>query len=281
MSSNKFEVRNVSREELDIMVEWAASEGWNPGLHDVDCFYSTDPTGYFMGFLSNQPITCISAVAYNDNFGFLGFYITKPEFRGQGYGIQVWKKGIDYLKTQNVGLDGVFAQQENYKKSGFTLAYSNIRYQDIAKHSETKGLVKLSEVSFEKLVAYDSQCFPVPREKFLKCWITMPESHGTASVSNGGIIGYGVIRKCKVGYKVGPLFADTLDVATNIYRELCNQVKEEVEVFLDVPEVNRPAVSFAESSGMKKVFGTARMYTKEQPKINLAKIFGVTTFELG
>ena len=27
-----------------------------------------------------------------------------------------------------IGLDGVVAQQENYRKSGFELAYANIRY---------------------------------------------------------------------------------------------------------------------------------------------------------
>lgn len=32
---------------------------------------------------------------------------------------------------------------------------------------------------------------------------------------------------------------------------------------------------------MKPIFETARMYTKEPPKINLNKIFGVTTYEVG
>jgi len=32
---------------------------------------------------------------------------------------------------------------------------------------------------------------------------------------------------------------------------------------------------------MKPMFETARMYTKKPPIINLNKVFGVTTFELG
>jgi len=35
----------MSRQELDLAVDWAAAEGWNPGLHDANCFYAIDPTG--------------------------------------------------------------------------------------------------------------------------------------------------------------------------------------------------------------------------------------------
>lgn len=50
---------------------------------------------------------------------------------------------------------------------------------------------------------------------------------------------------------------------------------------MDVPEVNRAAIMLAERHGMKKVFETARMYTKQAPALPLEKIFGVTSFELG
>jgi len=283
MSGRNFLIRNMTRRELDIAVEWAANEGWNPGLYDADCFYSTDSNGFFMGFLDGEPVTCISAVAYNKKFGFLGFYITKKEYRGQGYGIKVWRRAMDYLKTQNIGLDGVLAQQENYQKSGFELVYHNIRYQNLAKHTELQRVnyVKISSVSFDKLVAYDDRCFPTSRPQFLKCWISVPESFAIASVIKNQVIGYGVIRMCRKGYKAGPLFADDYDTALGLYQSLCNQVAENTQVYLDVPEVNKSAVKLARTLGMEKVFETARMYTKGQPKIDLSKIYGVTTFELG
>jgi len=99
--NNSYQIRTMNRKDLDVAIEWAAKEGWNPGLYDVDAFYETDPNGYFMGFLNNEPISCISAVSYGRKFGFLGFYITKPEYRGKGYGIQVWNKAMDYLRNQN------------------------------------------------------------------------------------------------------------------------------------------------------------------------------------
>jgi GNAT acetyltransferase-like protein len=52
-------------------------------------------------------------------------------------------------------------------------------------------------------------------------------------------------------------------------------------IFLDVPEPNRAAVHLAEHYHLAPVFETARMYTGPAPAIDLARIYGITTFELG
>ena len=96
-----YEVRPMTRVELDVAVDWAAAEGWNPGRHDADAFYATDPNDFFVGLLDGEPIAPISAVAYDGAFGFVGFYIVKPELRGQGYGIQVWRRAMEYLGARN------------------------------------------------------------------------------------------------------------------------------------------------------------------------------------
>lgn len=270
-------------EVKDIAVEWAAKEGWNPGLHDTPCFYTTDPNGFFVGLLDNEPISCISAVAYDKNFGFIGFYIVKPEYRGKGYGLKIWNVAIAYLKTQNIGLDGVVAQQSNYMKSGFKLAYSNIRYEGIAKSTTEQfpEIVQLSEVSFDDIFQYDTNLFSVPRPQFLKCWVQQPESQAIAAIQNGKVVGYSVIRKCRSGYKIGPLFADTKELANELFLASSNFVEPGTQIYLDTPETNQAAVALAESHGMNKVFETARMYTKSQPNIDISRVFGVTTFELG
>jgi hypothetical protein len=120
------------RQELDVAVDWAAAEGWNPGWHDADCFYAADAGGFLIGLLGDEPIATIAVVRYGVSFGFVGFYIVKAAYRGQGYGLQIWKAGLRRLEGRVVGLDGVVDQQENYKKSGFLLAHRNVRYQGTA-----------------------------------------------------------------------------------------------------------------------------------------------------
>lgn len=278
-----YKIRRMNRDELDIAVDWAAKEGWNPGLADADCFYRMDPKGFFMGFLGSKPISSISAVAYDKKFGFLGFYIVKPEFRGKRYGIKIWKEAMKYLGIRNIGLDGVVDQQPNYKKSGFKLAYRNIRYQGVGSGEEYENadIVELSEVSFDDLRAYDDRLFPASRPQFLKCWISRAQSSAYGVLVKAKLVGYGVIRKCRKGYKIGPLFADSASLAENLFQAMSASVKKNEPIFLDVPEKNKTAVTLAKRHKMKVVFETARMYTKSEPEIDVNKVFGVTSFELG
>ena len=273
----------MNRKELEVAIEWAVQEGWNPGLYDADSFYATDPQGFFMGFLDGEPVSSISVVAYDDRFGFLGLYIVRPEYRSRGYGIKIWNEALKHLPTQNVGLDGVVAQQKNYRKSGFRLAYRNIRFEGTGiKDSHTiPNIVSLSQVPFQQLQAYDNRIFPASRPAFLESWIRQPESQAIGVIESGKLLGYGVVRKCRTGFKVGPLFADDEGVADAIFQKLRGFAGEGAPVFLDVPEVNQRALLLTERYGMQSMFETARMYTKEQVDAPLQKIFGVTSFELG
>ena len=40
-------VRKMAEADLALALEWAAAGGWNPGLHDANCFYAADPEGFF------------------------------------------------------------------------------------------------------------------------------------------------------------------------------------------------------------------------------------------
>ncbi len=280
---NNYLIRPMIRSEVDFAIQLAAQEGWNPGLHDAECFYQSDPQGFLIGLLNEQPIGCISAVTYPGNFGFLGFYIVVPEYRGQGYGIQLWNTALNYLKERNIGLDGVLAQQANYQRSGFQLAYRNIRYSGIIAGEQTDAarMIDLRQLPFADLCAYDRQLFPADRQRFLKAWLQMPDAKGIALLENQAIAGYGVIRQCQQGYKIGPLFANSPLLAEALLLNLASYLAPDSSLYLDVPAINPAAVALAERYHLQPVFETARMYTQFQPPVESDRIFGVTSFELG
>ena len=283
MDDKTYTIRTMTRKEVNLAVEWAAQEGWNPGLHDADCYFTADPNGFLIGLLDDEPIATISAINYSASFGFIGFYIVKPEYRGKGYGLHIWNVGLQYLAGRNIGLDGVVAQQDNYKKSGFKLAYRNIRYQGTGggPAPQNKNIVALATLPFDAVAQYDHPFFPADRAQFTQAWIKQPDCHALGIMDKGNLAGYGVIRPCRTGYKIGPLFADTPELVEALFLALKSKVQATEPIFIDTPEGNQAAVALAERHDMQVAFETARMYTGDLPKLPISCLFGVTSFEIG
>jgi len=283
MTNDRYTIRTMSAAEFDIAVDWAAKEGWNPGLADATCFRAQDPGGFLLGALDGEPIASISVVRYGASYGFLGFYICVPEERGKGYGLRLWEKASERLAGRVVGLDGVVAQQQNYAKSGYVLAHRNVRLGgrvDVPSVPSESGLVDIATLPFERVMAYDRPFFAGPREAFLRCWLKTDGRQGLALVRDGAVAGYGVVRACREGAKIGPLFADDEAGADLLFRGLAGMAQGR-NVYLDIPEPHVAAWSIGRRYGLAPSFETARMYRGPAPDLPLSRIYGITTFELG
>jgi hypothetical protein len=275
-------IRPMRPDEISIAVDWAAAEGWNPGLADAACFATADPGGFLIGELDGAPAATISCVNYGASFAFLGFYIVRKDLRGRGHGLRIWNEAIAHAGARVIGLDGVVAQQQNYKKSGFALAYANVRYGGTvaAPDAPGTGVVPLSAVPLAEVEASDRTVFPAARSAFLRAWLGAPGHVGRALMRDGRLAAWGVIRPCRTGRKIGPLVADDRAAAEAVLAALLASAGGG-EVFLDVPSINRDAVALAQDLGLAPVFETARMYTGAIAPLRLERVFGVTTFELG
>jgi hypothetical protein len=278
-----FDIDVACADDVMRMAEWAADEGWNPGNTDAQAFFAMDPGAFLIGRLDGKPVACISVVKYGAGFGFLGFYIARPEIRGKGYGIQVWNAGMKRLAARNVGLDGVVAQQHNYRKSGFRTAWNNARHEGAPAPATPPAGVTLIDartVAFDRLAAYDRRFFPEARDSFLAPWIVLPERESMVAVEDGNLVGFGVIRACRAASRIGPLYAGTPEIAAALVSALAARLKAKA-VALDVPDRNKAATEMAQRIGLTPAFETARMYTGPDPAIDTAGLFAVTSLELG
>ncbi len=276
-------VRPMSRDDLEIAIDWAAAEGWNPGLHDAATFYGADPGGFFALEHNGRVVGTVSVVRYGDAFAFGGLYILRPEYRGHGIGYALQEEfTLPFAGTRNLGIDGVFEMQPRYARAGFRFSHRNIRFEGCGGGGAAPdGVVPLEDVRFEALAAYDRPFFPGPRENFLRGFLAQPEGVGAVMLDEyDQVAGYGLARPCRVGHKLGPLFADSPAIAERLFGALLAQLPAE-PVYLDVPEPNRVALALAEAQGMVPVFGTARMYSRRIPTLPLDRTYGITTFELG
>jgi len=272
-------IRRMNKDEIDLAIEWAAREGWNPGLHDADAFYAADPNGFFIAEINGEPVGLASAVICDEYFGFFGFYIVKEEFRNQGIGMKIFNARLEYMGNRTFGADGVVNMLDKYLQVGYTMAHKNARFEGTGRLSES-SLADINSVPFELLESYDRLFFPAPRAAFLKSWISRPGSHGRVVMDGVKITGYGLIRPCRRGFKIAPLFADTPEIAEQLFDSLSGMAVDQ-PVFLDIPAPNQAALELVERHGMNKVFETARIYHGTIPELPIHQIYGITSFELG
>lgn len=290
-AEDKLTIRNMIRSEVDELVGWAAREGWNPGLHDADVFWATDPEAFIAADFEGEMIGGGAITSYDGEFGFMGFFIVRPEFRGRGLGDRIWHARRERLLARlrpgaSIGMDGVFEMQPYYAKGGFVFSHRDLRFQadipenPVPKQAKGVDIVPLADLPFDQVRAYDRTCFPASRPTFLKAWIAQPDALALGCRREGKLTGFGVARRCQEGCKVGPLFADDADTAEALYSHLA-AFAAGGPVYLDTPENNPAAIALAQRHGMSEVFGCARMYLGPFPDLAHECIFGVTTFELG
>lgn len=278
-----FEIGTASAADVMLMADWATAEGWNPGLTDAQAFVVADPRGFLIGRMDGEPVTCISVVRYGKAFGFLGMYIARPDARGQGLGYRTWQAGMARLTGRTVALDGVVAQQDNYRRSGFHPAWTNVRFEGPAPDVEAPRGVRVvdaRDIPFDELAAYDRRFFGAPRDAFLVAWISAPARSARVAVREGDIVGFAVLRDARAASRVGPLFAADGSIALALVSALARD-RAAATIAVDVPGVNEAALAWADAAGWMPSFETARMYTGPAPEIDRSGLFGITSLELG
>ena len=259
-------VRTMRPDEISIAVDWAAAEGWNPGLADAACFAAADPEGFFIGELDGAPAATVSCVNYGASFAFLGFYIVREDLRGPRLRTAHMERGHRARRP---------ARDRARWRGGAAAELPEVRVRarlcqrPLRRHrrgpgcAAQAGVVALTEVPLAAVEAYDATVFPAPRTAFLRAWIGSPGHVGCALVRDGGLAGWGVIRPCRKGRKIGPLVADDRATAEVVLSALLASVGGG-EIFLDVPGINRDAVALGARPGARAgVRDRAHVYRRD------------------
>lgn len=281
-------IKTASIDDLKVMMQWAATEGWNPGKQDINSYYLIDPNGFYSAYVNDQMIASVSCVQFSENYSFLGFFIVKPEYRFKKIGYELVKYLSEKIKAkenphQTLAIDGVVNRIAKYEKLGFTLAHSTIRYLLPEYNNVTpkaENIVPITAVPLNAIADYDHAVFPANRFAFLMSWLTQTETMAIAHYDKK-LSGFGAIRPATTGYRIGPLFADNAEIARTLFQQLCAKVPPNTPIFMDVPLSNKEAVTLCNDFNMQPTFETGRMYHGPIPTLSLDKIFGLTSLEVG
>ena len=298
-----YSISSMTREEAEVLLGWAAAEGWNPGLADLEVAWSFDPQG-FIALRHGAPGQATELVgggailSYDGQCGFMGLFIMRADHRGQGLGRVLWHERLRRLQARLqpgafIAMDGVLNMAPFYAAGGFVHHYYDYRYQGAANPAALTvpdgiATVPLASVPFAEVDAYDCEVFGQPRTGFLRRWLAANGGHGVAVRGEGGpgagqdgvLRGYGFLRPCLKGYKFGPVFADDAATARALLRDLMARVPGET-VALDVPEPNASAMAIAHELGWERPFACAKMFHGATVPDTTSRVVGVTSFEFG
>ena len=280
-SALRMTIRAMTPEDLDIVLHWAADEGWNPGLGDAEAFHAADPAGFLIKEVAGEPVAAISVVNHDPDFAFLGLYLCKPEFRGQGHGMEVWRAGIEHAGPRSIGLDGVPDQQQNYARSGFVKYGTTIRYKGQITPEADPRIRPASPGDIDTLVARDARATGIRRTAFARAWFAHSPTRQTWVLMDGeDIAGFATFRRCRLGSKIGPVYALSGTDARALLAANPFATSDE-PCFVDVSDPDAPLAKMIKSLDFEATFETARMFRGAQPSSSPAQFQAIATMELG
>lgn len=273
-------ISNMDEDEVGCVLGWAAEEGWNPGVGDAHAFFAADPEGYFAGRIDGRPVSAVSVVNHSDSFSFLGLFLCLPAFRGLGHGLAVWNRALVHAGDRTIGLDGVAAQQHNYRKSGFVSAGSTLRHEGHFPGAADPAIRPAGASDLPQLARLDAAANGVTRPAFLRNWLTAQDHRETLVLEqDGALAGFVTLRACGSGTKLGPLVALDLPASLRLIGAAAARA-DAMPLIIDLPEGNRSLRAELEQAGFKVPYATARMYRGLAP-IAGPGLQAIATMELG
>ena len=269
---------------------WAATEGWNPGLHDAEPFFVADPGGYLGLEVDGRIAVVASVVRWSDRYAFGGLFIAAPDVRGEGLGFAMMQAALAFAGDRTIGLDAVLEQEPLYARNGAVASSTTTRWRwersldpcpetDDASGTGADATVDARTLAIADLVVFERDCVAGDRTAFLTAWLAAPDSVARAVVTDGALRAWGLRRPCVEGHRIGPLFATDADAAEAVWASMTAGV--DGPVFLDAPDPNTIARTLTARHGMTPGFTTRRMYFGPDPGLDLDRVVGVTTLELG
>jgi GNAT superfamily N-acetyltransferase len=288
MTGDEFTITEASEDEItNIITLIANSEGWGLCIESARAWLAADPHSFLIGRVNGEPVSYVSGVRYEGNFGFLGAYWVYPQHRRKGYGLRVFRAALAHLEGCNISLTAVAKEVHNYEKSGFVDCCEDTIFKAKVVHyvvPDADRIVEYNDSMLDAVAAYDRTVFPAPRKAVLEEFFKMPSSRVRVYIENGGILGYAVLHAIRQGHEIGPCFADTPEIARSLFITLANLLPVGASLNFFALGENTGSHDFIanfKDFEWEHVVSLRRMYTKGLPKIDSHKLWSPMSCEFG
>lgn len=306
---DKFEIRTLTKTSTGLkkyFLDALEKEKFLPALDDIECYLACDPTSLLVGELNGKPIAIAAAFKYEEQYRHFGCYVVDKAYRGQGYGLKITAEARRRSEPDGVETGYTVPEMlENYKKMCMAVQHWPVEQHmvDVPNAltllndgTSTNGgaslvvdIKQVGEIDVRAVCNYDTKIFGYKREKFLERLLQVSHARVALNQQNE-IVGYAAARvlyKPDSGYKVGPVFGESFEIAKSLLKEIFQEIMECGRSSKKTVVINFPVVVNSDANKLAKLLcGKILMKCmfvscNGLPKSDFTKWFAVTTLDAG
>jgi len=277
----KFIFRQMTLEELKILIARQNEEGWDLCANEAEAIYSVDPKGFFAAELNGRLVGSLVILKYGEGYKYGTLYTIDKEFRGKGLGPKLFEYGVKQADFERDDESSVGESEYYiwpiYDKRKWKIFCNEYEYKlKTQSYPPVEGVVDLKTIPIEKLYTYDKKVFGYARESYLRLLLNHKEHFGVAKLDKDGeIIGYGIIKKITdTFYKLSPWLADNKETAVDLLNSAQNCIPG-VSMSFTILDVNEDMMSILKKDEWENIFSGYRIYKSKLPNIDWSKTYGI------
>jgi GNAT superfamily N-acetyltransferase len=283
------EIRPMSRDELDVVLDWADQEGWNPGLSDADVFWRIDRSGLWAIDVDGILVGSGATIAHGSTHVVIGLVHVRPEHRRQGIATRTFPWLVDGALSRmppgtTVSLDVPDHLHDLAERFGFhpvrRIARMVGRAIETRRGAHSGELRALASVPVDAVVDYDAAHVGALRRDLLETWIHPVGGFSLGVYEGQRLRGMAVMRPARRGYRIGPLFADDPDIAEELMGALSRMVLGHT-ISMDVPTDNPQALALAARHGLTETSSVVHLELGDVRPSPEGSVYAITSIEIG
>jgi GNAT superfamily N-acetyltransferase len=282
--AGRFTLRiNPEREEWCEVEEWMSAAGWDSGYGDAAAVQNLDPRCLVIGMLDDRPVAGVSLLRVSREFAFAGSLIVRPEVRELGFGRALWNISLPHAGSRVIGIEAPHEMAKACREAGFTEAYDTIGYQGRAAarpRPVDAGVRGIEPRDRSAVTGLDALCSPFARREVLTAWLAADAARTLVYEQGDQVTGFGVIRPCRTGYRIGPLIACDEHAALALFDALAALCPGEL-INMSAPEPNRAATDLARARDLAEQIRTTRMYSAPIRPAAVTRCYSTTSLSYG
>ena len=246
------ELRKMTLEDVALGTRLKDQAGWNQTEGDWRRFLDLEPSGCFVAMKAGCPVGTVTAFVFG-SIGWIAMVLVDKHARHQGVGTRLVEHALQYLDARGVRtarLDATALGRPIYQRLGFVAEYELVRMQGVARATVGESKVRTPRSKrFTEVLELDRKVTATERGRLLEALHRESPDAMRIFVDDEDVLGYLTIRDGARATQIGPGMACTEEAGRALIDDGLSRCRGK-PVFLDVPVVNRKAVTCAELHGL-------------------------------